>query len=330
MKGRANYLCRHKLYALRDSPLLSGLEEIEQFHHISTWESTTPTGDRAELSHLPENSPLWHKLDARTEACLGSTCPDWERCFITQNAPQAHSSPTSSSSTTTSSSQTSTSSSKPAPTTSPRRRHPPRRRRRHLRRSPRARRHRLQLLRHRPLPRPLRRAHPRHRTPPPRQTSLLLRHRIRLRHPQRPLPHVLRRAPHRRPANSAACPSTTPPASSSSSPTATPTSAAINALKRLEGELDHIKNVEETKGLLKRTGDIRQPPQIPPRIRRPQHRLLDRTPRHLRRPQSRPRPIPAPLPHPAPGHPHRRLRLSSPPPSSTPTPPSSSPPPPSP
>jgi ATP-dependent DNA helicase DinG len=84
MKGRANYLCRHKLYALRDSPLLSGLDEIEQFHHIATWEKTTVTGDRAELTHVPENSPLWNKLDARTEACLGSTCPDFERCFITE------------------------------------------------------------------------------------------------------------------------------------------------------------------------------------------------------------------------------------------------------
>ncbi len=84
MKGRANYLCKHKMYALRDSPLLSGLEEIEQFHHIVTWERTTPTGDRAELNHLPETSALWSKLDARTEACLGTTCPDWEQCFVTQ------------------------------------------------------------------------------------------------------------------------------------------------------------------------------------------------------------------------------------------------------
>ncbi len=83
MKGRNNYLCRHKLYALRDSPLLNGLEEIGQFHSMLAWEKTTETGDRAELDHLPENSPLWHKLDARTEACLGQTCPDWERCFIT-------------------------------------------------------------------------------------------------------------------------------------------------------------------------------------------------------------------------------------------------------
>ncbi len=83
MKGRANYLCRHKLYALRDNPILNGLEEIDQFHQIATWEKTTETGDRAELNTLPENSPLWTKIDARTEACLGQTCPDWERCFVT-------------------------------------------------------------------------------------------------------------------------------------------------------------------------------------------------------------------------------------------------------
>ncbi len=83
MKGRGNYLCKHKLYALRDSPLLSGLEEISQFHAIAAWEKTTVTGDRAEIDALPENSALWPKLDARGEACLGQTCPDWEGCFIT-------------------------------------------------------------------------------------------------------------------------------------------------------------------------------------------------------------------------------------------------------
>ena len=83
MKGRANYLCRHKLYALRDAPLLNGLEEIQQFQALSAWEKETETGDRAEVDALPEHSALWHKLDARTEACLGTTCPDWERCFVT-------------------------------------------------------------------------------------------------------------------------------------------------------------------------------------------------------------------------------------------------------
>ncbi|MDR3791763.1 MAG: ATP-dependent DNA helicase [Terracidiphilus sp.] len=84
MKGRANYLCRYKLVALKDQPILSGLEEIDQFQKIATWEQETETGDRSELSSLPESSALWQKLDARTEACLGSTCPDYQRCFITE------------------------------------------------------------------------------------------------------------------------------------------------------------------------------------------------------------------------------------------------------
>jgi ATP-dependent DNA helicase DinG len=84
MKGRANYLCRHKLVALRSQPILSGLEEIDQYRQIAEWEQTTETGDRAEIAGLPESSALWQKLDARTEACLGSNCPDYRRCFITE------------------------------------------------------------------------------------------------------------------------------------------------------------------------------------------------------------------------------------------------------
>jgi ATP-dependent DNA helicase DinG len=83
MKGRANYACKQKLYALRDNPLLNGLDEISHFNAILQWEKTTETGDRAEIDALPENSALWHKLDARSEVCLGQTCPNWEGCYIT-------------------------------------------------------------------------------------------------------------------------------------------------------------------------------------------------------------------------------------------------------
>src|ERR1700758_5720879 len=82
MKGRANYLCRHKLFALRDQPILSGLEEIDQYRQIAEWEKTTETGDRAEIAGLPEASHLWPKLDARTDRCLGADCQQFDRCFI--------------------------------------------------------------------------------------------------------------------------------------------------------------------------------------------------------------------------------------------------------
>jgi len=84
MKGRGNYLCRQKLYDLTDKPVLSGLEEIDHYRVIAEWEKTTKTGDRAELVALPEASLLWHKLDARAEACLGPKCQQYDRCFITE------------------------------------------------------------------------------------------------------------------------------------------------------------------------------------------------------------------------------------------------------
>jgi ATP-dependent DNA helicase DinG len=84
MKGRNNYLCRKKLYDLTDQPVLSGLEEIEHYRAIAAWEKVTQTGDRAELAGLPEASMLWHKLDARSDTCLGQKCSSWEKCFITE------------------------------------------------------------------------------------------------------------------------------------------------------------------------------------------------------------------------------------------------------
>ena len=84
MKGRSNYLCRKKLFDLTDQPVLSGLQEIEQYRAISAWEKNTQNGDRAELAELPEASALWHKLDARVETCLGQKCNQYDRCFITE------------------------------------------------------------------------------------------------------------------------------------------------------------------------------------------------------------------------------------------------------
>ena len=84
MKGRNNYLCRKKLYDLTDQPILSGLDEIEQYRAIAEWEKTTTNGDRSELVGIAESSALWPKLDARAETCLGQKCQQYDRCFITE------------------------------------------------------------------------------------------------------------------------------------------------------------------------------------------------------------------------------------------------------
>jgi ATP-dependent DNA helicase DinG len=83
MKGRSNFLCRSKLHQMADQPLLKGMEEIDAFRQIRDWAKLTETGDRAELTFLPDDSDLWTRLDARRDACTGQKCPDFNQCFVT-------------------------------------------------------------------------------------------------------------------------------------------------------------------------------------------------------------------------------------------------------
>jgi ATP-dependent DNA helicase DinG len=83
MKGRGNFLCRQKVHLMEGQPLLKGLDELDWFTQIRQWEKVTETGDRAELTFLPDDQELWPRLDARRETCTGQKCPDFNRCFIT-------------------------------------------------------------------------------------------------------------------------------------------------------------------------------------------------------------------------------------------------------
>ena len=84
MKGRANYLCRQKVYDAEREPVLAGLEEARDFQVIREWEKRTRTGDRSELVDVAETSSTWWKLDARGDLCAGQKCKQYERCFITE------------------------------------------------------------------------------------------------------------------------------------------------------------------------------------------------------------------------------------------------------
>lgn len=83
MKGRSNYACRQKIYDAEKEAVLEGLEEVADFEIIRAWEKTTETGDRAEITTLPEDTGVWSKIDARRELCTGQKCPQFDRCFLT-------------------------------------------------------------------------------------------------------------------------------------------------------------------------------------------------------------------------------------------------------
>jgi ATP-dependent DNA helicase DinG len=80
MKGRANYLCLHRLDQLRAHPAAP----MDFISTIDEWRRLTDTGDRAELSGLEEDSSLWHDVSAQAETCLGNDCPQYRECYVTR------------------------------------------------------------------------------------------------------------------------------------------------------------------------------------------------------------------------------------------------------
>ena len=84
MKGRSNFLCLAKMHSMADQPMLRGMEEVDAFRQIRDWSKLTETGDRAELTFLPDDSELWARIDARRDTCTGKKCPQFEQCFLTQ------------------------------------------------------------------------------------------------------------------------------------------------------------------------------------------------------------------------------------------------------
>ncbi len=84
MKGRSNYACLYRLHKSGDQPILDGVGEVDNFRDVVEWSRETHTGDRAELTYLPENLPFWNRINAKSEICIGQKCPDFEPCFITR------------------------------------------------------------------------------------------------------------------------------------------------------------------------------------------------------------------------------------------------------
>jgi len=83
MKGRSNFLCISKLNQTQDQTLLKSIEEVDYFRQIKDWAKLTETGDRAELTFLPDDSELWGRLDARRDTCTGQKCASFNPCFVT-------------------------------------------------------------------------------------------------------------------------------------------------------------------------------------------------------------------------------------------------------
>jgi ATP-dependent DNA helicase DinG len=84
LKGRANYLCHYYLQRTADNGRLPSRQETSYLQEIVRFAKITRTGDKAELSSVPETAAVWSMVTSTRDNCLGQECPHYKECFVMQ------------------------------------------------------------------------------------------------------------------------------------------------------------------------------------------------------------------------------------------------------
>jgi len=84
LKGRASYLCRHRLADAAVSAQLPDRFAVRALHRVQQWAQATTTGDLAEVEGLDERSPVIPLVSSTRDNCLGSDCPEYRACHVMQ------------------------------------------------------------------------------------------------------------------------------------------------------------------------------------------------------------------------------------------------------
>ena len=82
LKGRASYLCLHRLESSRQDAQAQSSASMRSLAKIEQWSQVTRTGDLAELTGLDERSPLIPLVTSTRENCLGAQCPRFRPCHV--------------------------------------------------------------------------------------------------------------------------------------------------------------------------------------------------------------------------------------------------------
>ncbi|MGY0193611.1 ATP-dependent DNA helicase [Leptothrix sp. BB-4] len=82
LKGRASYLCLHRLQLARQQAELPDRQSVRLLARIEQWAQTTRKGDLAELDVLDDRSPIVPLVTSTRENCLGSECPSYRDCHV--------------------------------------------------------------------------------------------------------------------------------------------------------------------------------------------------------------------------------------------------------
>ena len=82
LKGRANYICQHRVQLHAEEGQFQSPQCAHEVLHIRDKLSQMKDGERSELPEINEDSPVWNYVTSTTDNCLGAECPNHETCFL--------------------------------------------------------------------------------------------------------------------------------------------------------------------------------------------------------------------------------------------------------
>jgi ATP-dependent DNA helicase DinG len=82
LKGRANYLCLHRMQTARTEGRLPSREAVTELEAVLDWSARTTDGDLSIAGVITEDSGLMPYVTSTTENCVGAECPQFENCHV--------------------------------------------------------------------------------------------------------------------------------------------------------------------------------------------------------------------------------------------------------
>ncbi len=82
LKGRGNYVCHFHLERTLQNGRLTSRDDVGYLREISRFMKTTGSGDKAELSKVPETALVWNLVTSTRDTCMGAECQYYQDCFV--------------------------------------------------------------------------------------------------------------------------------------------------------------------------------------------------------------------------------------------------------
>jgi ATP-dependent DNA helicase DinG len=82
LKGRANYVCHFHLERAANEGRFLNRDDARYIHLIKSFAEHSDTGDKSELSEVPETATIWPFVTSTRDNCIGQECAHYKECFV--------------------------------------------------------------------------------------------------------------------------------------------------------------------------------------------------------------------------------------------------------